>query len=151
MSFPTHFAGFRSGLCNGQLKRISSKGESKSWGVNCFPEVSKKLLVTSNELPEFKFQRHLLIRNVLNVSWGNALTNIKKVPKQNSIYFSSKYLLVCFSHFAFALQYINSAANPFLYVFLSDSFQKNVRISAKLLKQNYAFTDTKTATDCQTW
>ncbi|EFP04960.1 hypothetical protein CRE_03251 [Caenorhabditis remanei] len=48
-----------------------------------------------------------------------------------NLFQGSKYLLVCFSHFAFALQYINSAANPFLYVFLSDSFQKNIQ---KLLR-----------------
>lgn len=48
-----------------------------------------------------------------------------------NLFQNSKYLLFCFTHFAFALQYINSAANPFLYVFLSDSFQKNIQ---KLLR-----------------
>ncbi|CAB3400283.1 unnamed protein product [Caenorhabditis bovis] len=43
-----------------------------------------------------------------------------------NILFNSPYMLICVSHFAFALQYLNSAANPFLYVFLSDSFKKNV-------------------------
>uniref|UniRef100_A0A1I7U0B5 G_PROTEIN_RECEP_F1_2 domain-containing protein n=1 Tax=Caenorhabditis tropicalis TaxID=1561998 RepID=A0A1I7U0B5_9PELO len=48
-----------------------------------------------------------------------------------NLFQKSKYLLFCVTHFAFALQYINSAANPFLYVFLSDSFQKNIQ---KLLR-----------------
>ncbi|CAI2357488.1 unnamed protein product [Caenorhabditis sp. 36 PRJEB53466] len=48
-----------------------------------------------------------------------------------NLFKGSSYLLFCLVHFAFALQYINSAANPFLYVFLSDSFQKNMQ---KLLK-----------------
>ncbi|CAP23072.2 Protein CBG01863 [Caenorhabditis briggsae] len=48
-----------------------------------------------------------------------------------NLFQNSKYLLFVFTHFAFALQYINSAANPFLYVFLSDSFQKNMQ---KLLR-----------------
>ncbi|PIC16054.1 hypothetical protein B9Z55_022799 [Caenorhabditis nigoni] len=48
-----------------------------------------------------------------------------------NLFQNSKYLLFVCTHFAFALQYINSAANPFLYVFLSDSFQKNIQ---KLLR-----------------
>lgn len=48
-----------------------------------------------------------------------------------NLFQNNKNLLFCFTHFAFALQYINSAANPFLYVFLSDSFQKNIQ---KLLR-----------------
>ncbi|CAL2049164.1 unnamed protein product [Caenorhabditis brenneri] len=56
-----------------------------------------------------------------------------------NLFQKSKFLLFCSTHFAFALQYINSAANPFLYVFLSDSFQKNIQKllrTAKPDKQN---------------
>ncbi|CAD6189437.1 unnamed protein product [Caenorhabditis auriculariae] len=49
----------------------------------------------------------------------------------NASWKSNQFLLVCVSYFAFSLQYVNSAANPFLYVFLSDSFKRNV---SKLLQ-----------------
>ncbi|CAI5455818.1 unnamed protein product [Caenorhabditis angaria] len=43
-----------------------------------------------------------------------------------NLFSGNPFALVSVSHFAYALQYINSAANPFLYVFLSDSFKKNI-------------------------
>ncbi|KAK6045362.1 hypothetical protein COOONC_17133 [Cooperia oncophora] len=35
-------------------------------------------------------------------------------------------ILTCASYAAFALLYINRAVNPFIYVFLSESFKRNV-------------------------
>ncbi|CAJ0608735.1 unnamed protein product [Cylicocyclus nassatus] len=47
---------------------------------------------------------------VLNIGWNMNLS-----------------ILTCASYAAFALLYINRAVNPFIYVFLSESFKRNVR------------------------
>ncbi|CAJ0946999.1 unnamed protein product, partial [Mesorhabditis belari] len=46
--------------------------------------------------------------------------------EMNMEWTKNQVLKLAVSYAAFALQYLNSAVNPFLYVFLSDAFRKNV-------------------------
>uniref|UniRef100_A0A0K0D675 G_PROTEIN_RECEP_F1_2 domain-containing protein n=1 Tax=Angiostrongylus cantonensis TaxID=6313 RepID=A0A0K0D675_ANGCA len=43
-----------------------------------------------------------------------------------TVYSRNLSILTCASYAAFALLYINRAVNPFIYVFLSESFKRNV-------------------------
>ncbi|GMT35628.1 hypothetical protein PFISCL1PPCAC_26925, partial [Pristionchus fissidentatus] len=47
--------------------------------------------------------------------------------------------LIISSLTAYALQYINSAANPFLYVFMSDAFKRNVAALLRATSTTYQF------------
>lgn len=40
-------------------------------------------------------------------------------------------LLIAVSHIAYTLQYLNSALNPFLYFFFTESFRSNFKLPAK--------------------
>ncbi|KIH52272.1 hypothetical protein ANCDUO_17627 [Ancylostoma duodenale] len=63
---------------------------------------------------------------VLNIGWNMNLS-----------------ILTCASYAAFALLYINRAVNPFIYVFLSESFKRNV---SELVYKNSSLQHTHTQT-----